>query len=123
MINSIQISEMERDVLQMPPKPQKPNFEISFNPNTAAETLDNADGGPETALVLFDQACAKDGHIWVGRKFYVLKGDFRADYEKIIDGGGDGLDCKSFYDEQKKEYGSRWSSDFHEWGTDGRVRE
>ena len=104
--------------MQIPPKPK---FEISFNPNN--EPTWDADGGPETTLVVFDQPCAKDGHIWIGKKFYVLKGDFRAEYEKIIADGGDGSDCKSFFDEQKIEYGSRWSSDFHEWGTDGRVRE
>ena len=109
--------------MQKPPKPQKPAFEISFNPNTSAEPLGDADGGPETALVMFDQPCAKDGHVWIGKKFYLLRGDFRAEYERIIAGGGDASDCKSFYDEQKKEYGSRWSSDFHEWGTDGTVRE
>jgi len=83
----------------------------------------DADGGPETTLVVFDQPCAKDGHIWIGKKFYVLKGDFRADYEQIIAKGGGASACKRLFDEQKSEFGSRWSSDFHEWGTDGRVRE
>lgn len=108
--------------VQIPPRPQKPNFEISFNPNTTDDPQGDADGGPETALVVFEQPCAKDGHIWIGKKFYILKGDFRAEYEKIISGGGDESDCKRFYDDRKNEYGSRWSSDFHEWGTDGRVR-
>jgi hypothetical protein len=114
---------MDKNTVQIPIKPQQPNFEISFNPNTAASPLSNAYDSPETALILFEQPCAKDGHIWIGKKFYVLKGDFRAEYEKIIAGGGDGSDCKRFYDDQKKKYGSRWSSDFHEWGTDGKVRQ
>lgn len=119
-MNIALISELETIALQIPP--EKPNFEISFHPNTEAEPLGDGDGCPETALVMFEQPCAKDGHIWIGKKFYILKGDFRAEYEQIISGGGDGWDCKTLYDEQKKEYGSRWSSDFHEWGTDGRVR-
>ena len=108
--------------MPLPPKPGKPGFEISFNPNSTAESQTDALGGPETALVMFDQPCSKDGHIWVGKKFYILKGDFRSEYENIVGGGGCGWDCKRFYDTQKKAYGSRWSSDFHEWGTDGRVR-
>ena len=97
-------------------------FKITFNPDTRQGMFGDDDGGPETGLVMFDQPCGKDGHAWVGKKFFLLKGDFREDYRAITEAGGGAWACKRFYDEQKVRYGSRWSSDFHDWGKDGECR-
>lgn len=63
---------------------------ISYNPT--AETLNNIG---ETALVKKD---LKDK--WKS-KFYILNGDFRKEYEELIDKGFD--ECKKFFDKEKEE--------------------
>lgn len=54
----------------------------------------------ETALV-------KEGEKY---QFLILNGDFRKDYEKLIDKGY--KECKKFYNKNKKKYQSIWSSDY-----------
>lgn len=87
-------------------------FYISYNPQTGKTDLGNlynlmgnalgkmvgkeveADGRAETAL-------CKDG------EFYILNGDFRKQYEKLITKGF--MECKKFYD-SKPDLHSGWSS-------------
>lgn len=97
-------------------------FYVSFNPDTRGGMFGDADGGTETALVLLDQPCGKDGHLWTGSRFFILKGDFRDEYRELVAGGADTWALKAFYDDKKKLYGSRWSSDFQDWGRDGKRR-
>lgn len=104
------------------PEKKKENYSISFNPDTRSGMFGDADGGPETALVFHDMPCAKDGHMWAGDHFYLLKGDFRVDYDRLIASGEGRWGLKSFYDRNRKKHGSRWSTDFHDWGTDGKRR-
>lgn len=101
-----------------------PDFSISFNPDTRQGMCGDADGGPETALIFHDMPCGKDGHMWTGNHFYILKGDFRAEYDAVIAAGDSRWTLKSdVYDRFKQEHGSRWSTDFHQWGRDGIVRD
>lgn len=100
----------------------KPDYYISYNPDTRAGAFGDKDGGPETALVFHDQPHGKDGHMWTGDAFYILKGDFRKEYEALIEAGEGRWGLKHFYDQYKKTYGSRHSTDFHDWGKDGRRR-
>jgi Golgi nucleoside diphosphatase len=81
---------------------KKPDYAISFNPDTRQGMFGDADGGPETALVFHNMPCAKDGHMWTGDHFYLLKGDFRNDYNKLIADGEDRWGLKSFYDERRR---------------------
>lgn len=100
----------------------QPNFYISYNPDTRAGAFGDSDGGEETALVFEEFPHGKDGHSWTGKAFFILKGDFRKDYAAIIADKGGRWDLKQFYDSQKHRYGSRHSTDFHQWGKDGIVR-
>lgn len=100
-------------------------YSINFNPDTSAGPFGDQDGGPETALVMHDMPCAKDGHPWTGDQFFILKGDWRREYAKIEKSWPNGhefrFELKRLYDRRKGKYGSRWSSDFHEWGADGQM--
>ena len=70
-------------------------FYISYNPgNYMVSIFDSDMGGDETAL------CN-------GQNFYILNGDFRKDYEELIEKGFDA--CKEFFDSKKEEYISSWS--------------
>jgi hypothetical protein len=75
-------------------------FFVSFIPSNANPwlgTIFNGDrpDGMETAIV-------KDG------KYYILNGDFRKDYEKLVDKGFNA--CKKFFDKNEDESGSSWSN-------------
>jgi len=98
------------------------NFSISFNPDTTIGIFGDPDGGPETSLEFFAMPCGKDGRSWTGSQFFILKGNFIKDYEKLIAAGEDRSGLRAFYDKHKKTHGSRWSSDFHTWGKDGKLR-
>ena len=73
-------------------------FYISYNADLGASSFeamfDSDDGGPETAL-------CKD------HKFYILNGDYRTQYEKLVPQGFDA--CKKFYDQQSAHSDSSWS--------------
>lgn len=97
-------------------------FYINFNPDTSQGIFGDSDGGAETALIFKDMLCGKDNFMWRGNQFYILKGNFISDYKVLIEKGASKWELKSFYDEQKKRYGSRHSSDFHDWGKDGEMR-
>ena len=83
-------------------------FYISYNPSTGGghsvfTDLGNLLGadlkdGEETALVL-------DGD---KRIFSILEGDFRKDYEKLLDKGYKA--CKKFFDSKKSKFASNWST-------------
>lgn len=74
-------------------------FHISFNerPGGGFAFFESDDGGAETALVKGDD-------------FFILNGDFRADYERLADGGFP--DCYTFY-LQNTDARSLWSDDEH----------
>ena len=57
---------------------------------------------PEYLESLTETALVKD-HI-----FYILNGDFRKEYEGIIDQGFDA--CLAFYEFQREDHGSVWST-------------
>lgn len=95
------------------------DFCISYNSDTRRDMFGDADGGEETALIFEKWPHGKDGHTWDGDAFYILKGDWTKQYAKIIKDGGGRWDLKEFYRKRCKRYGSRWSTDFNEWGTDG----
>lgn len=97
-------------------------FMVSFNPDSSQGMFGDPDGGPETALVLRDMPCAKDGHMWTGNHYLILKGNWMADYAMLVRDGQSKWGLQSFYREQREAHGSRWSTDFHEWGKDGVLR-
>lgn len=72
-------------------------FFVSYNPNTASS------GKVWQGSSLTETALCKPG------KYYVLDGDFRKQYEELIDKGWKA--CKKFYDDNKELYDSKWSSD------------
>ena|SRR6478609_4516453 len=92
------------------------SFFISYNPNTAiarsevteaAQLLGTLAGldmrdGEETALVKVDGG-GKGVHT-----YSILKGDFRKQYEYLMDEGYEA--CLKFYNQHKDEYGSDWST-------------
>lgn len=96
---------------------------INFNADSSEGFFGDPDGGPETALCLRDMPCAKDGHMWTGNQYFILKGDWMDDYRALVAEGASRWTLKSqIYDEHKKAHGSRWSSDFGDWGKDGILR-
>lgn len=72
------------------------DFYISYNAFTGEGNgaFNNEKGSDETAL------CANG-------EFYILNGDFRDDYKKLIPDGYD--KCKKFYDKKKDDHSSIWS--------------
>lgn len=70
------------------------DFYISYNPNTSSLGVFGGDG-EETALVKDD-------------KYYILNGDFRKEYESIVEQGFD--ICKEFFDKKAKNSISDWSN-------------
>lgn len=79
-------------------------FYVSYNKDTHATHLFTELGnqlggdlkdGEETAL-------CKDG------KYAILSGDFREDYEKLIDEGWEA--CYKFFKEMQPEFGNNWST-------------
>lgn len=73
-------------------------FFISYNPYPCIHTpFASDDNSDETALV------DKNGY-----KYYILNGDFRKQYEKLVDKGFDA--CKKFYDSKKGKYNSSWTA-------------
>lgn len=84
---------------------QGDGFYISYNPNTSASgsllgSFFAGDGdGEETALV------DERGR---GREFYILNGDFRSAYERLLPDGWNG--CKQFFDQQKAHAESSWTT-------------
>lgn len=73
------------------------NFYISYNSN------------PGMGLWLF----ASDNHsdetaLCKDNEFYILNGDFKKEYEKLINKGF--AACKRFYEQKKEEFGSSWSN-------------
>lgn len=67
-------------------------FYISYNPMTF-------DGHEETALFSYEDD-----------EWRILNGDHRIAYEKAIEKGGFEA-CRNYYIENKKKFGSRWSTD------------
>lgn len=99
-------------------------FAISYNPDTREQGVmsDGADGGEETAIVIENYPHGFDGHMWHGPAYFILKGDFRAAYRRVVRLAGKNVSCwdvKRYYDKKKKRYGSRHSTDFRDWGKDG----
>ena len=83
-------------------------FCISFDPMplyNAAISWQSDNGSNETALCY-------DG------KYFILNGDFRSDYEKIIDKGFNV--CMKFYLSKRDKHISSHSSDFDEYIEEGR---
>ena len=79
-------------------------FYISYNPspNFLGFGFFGSDGGQsETALV--------KTAVGARSTFYILNGDFRRDYEKLVPQGFDA--CLAFYNSQKAEHRSSWSDD------------
>ena len=76
---------------------------ISYNPMLSAPMgitmLGSDDGMDETAL------CVDTGK---GTRFYILNGDFREDYEKLVDKGVEA--CMQFYRDNIDKVSS-WSDD------------
>ncbi len=73
-------------------------FYISYNPGNysiQAFASDNGMNGSETAL-------CKDG------KYLILNGDFREDYEKLVEQGYE--ECLKFYNNKKDSFNSSWTS-------------
>lgn len=82
-------------------------FYISYNPSTGDTAMGSLltdfgnimggelEDGEETALV-------KDG------VFSILSGDWRNDYEKLVDKGYDA--CYKFFKTKQKKYGNNWST-------------
>lgn len=72
-------------------------FYISYNPgNYTISAFNSDDGGSETALV-------------IGGSYYILNGDHREKYEKLIDEGFDA--CKKYFDKKAKlGFKSSWSN-------------
>lgn len=72
-------------------------FYISFNDKLSNSPLghiwDSDDGGAETALVK-------------NHKYYILNGDFRKEYEQLVDEGFDA--CYQFF-KDNSEHKSSWS--------------
>lgn len=68
-------------------------FWISYNPDPSLLGSDN--GSDETALV-------HDG------RFYILNGDFRADYERLAPKGIQA--CLDFFRDKQEEFGSSWTT-------------
>lgn len=73
-------------------------FFISYNPAPGGRNglFISDDGGAETAL-------CRDG------AYHILNGDFRDEYEALIDEGFDA--CKRFYESQKADHNSSWSNE------------
>ena len=74
-------------------------FHISYNasPCVGMSSWASDGGSDETALVNHKGK----------RVFYILNGDFRKQYEKLIDKGYKA--CKKFYNDNKEEFDSSWS--------------
>jgi hypothetical protein len=97
------------------------NWSINYNPDSSKGLFGDRDGGPETALIIEEWPHGKDGKFWQGPAYFILKGDFREDYARLPK-PSTAFDMKRLYDEMKRKHGARWSTDFHEWGRDGKVR-
>lgn len=92
-------------------------FYISYNPDTQLSALANPFGavqqlgemiglehsGAETALV--KEHCSKTCPV----HFYILNGDFREQYKKLLPKGFE--ECLKFYETQKGEHGSNWTTE------------
>jgi hypothetical protein len=75
------------------------SFFISYQPLSNPSGIfffasDN--GSPETAIVQ-------------GQSYYILNGDFRYEYERLVPQGF--AACKAFYDSQKSKNRSSWSTE------------
>lgn len=71
------------------------DFYISYNPDTRGIDFMRGDEPLETAIVKDD-------------KYYILNGDFRAEYEEVIDKGFDA--CLRVYKAHKDKYDSSWTT-------------
>jgi hypothetical protein len=78
-------------------------FEISYNPGNyfGLSSFSRDTGGAETALM-------KDG------KYFILNGDYRKDYEELVDKGFEA--CIKFYLAQHPTKRSSWSNEYSEEG-------
>lgn len=80
---------------------EEEGFYISFNPSLTHllghSFAPDTDKG-ETALVKPNDK----------RKFRILNGDFRKDYEKLVPLGFTA--CRKFFEKKEKKYNSSWSS-------------
>jgi len=79
------------------------DFYISYAPNAGSgiSFFGSDDGDVETALVKKNRDARGT--------FYILNGDWREDYERLLPEGFDA--CKRFYEEKKDEHRSSWSED------------
>jgi hypothetical protein len=81
---------------------QGAGFLISWQPQCNLIGGDHRDG--ETALITEPE----DGSRGV---YLILNGDWRTQYGKIVDGGGNYDSCKAFYDAMASVHRGRWSED------------
>ena len=88
-------------------------FSVSYLPTQSESTIicglllqSIGGGGPELCEETDETALI---HIEEGKKIYrILKGDFRKDYEAIVDQGFQA--CFDFFNSKRKEHGSPWST-------------
>lgn len=84
-------------------------FYISYNPDTSQLGVDELTGIDYAGDEARETALCN----WAAT--LILNGDWRQGYEEHVDQGYDA--CYRFYQEQKAEYQSTWSSDYdHEAG-------
>lgn len=87
-------------------------FYISYNPSTNVGVLKTFNdignllgigerANVETAL------CVKNKKKITGTEFFILNGDFRKEYEKLLPKGVKA--CKAFFNSKKKKHASGWS--------------
>lgn len=75
---------------------QGEDFYVSYAADTSGNIFATDDDGEETALV----------H---EQKFYILNGDYRKDYERLIPQGYEA--CLEFFKSKPKSDRSKWSND------------
>ena len=87
-------------------------FYVSYlNPETQSEfakEMDAVAGGLIQVVMGNRPERTKETALCRDGSYLILKGDWRKDYEKIIDKGYGA--CKKFYDKKKDKYDSDWSS-------------
>ena len=78
-----------------------PNFFISYNPNPGCgiSIFGSDDESAETALVVRNKG---------SYRYFILNGDFRHEYEKVLDSGL--AACMAVYDKNKAEHDSSWTT-------------
>lgn len=80
---------------------------ISYNPNVGSSELGEA--FKSFGYVLGLESSKKETALKIEGVWYILNGDFRKDYEKLLSKGA--VAMVKFYKSKKKEFGSFWSTD------------